>query len=381
MKSLYLDYNATTPVDPAVLEVMLPYFTEHFGNSVSSLHELGWKADQAVETARKQVAQLLCCSPQEVFFTSGATESNNWVMRGLIDHWRRTEPQVKPHVISSPVEHSSVLQTLHWAQRAGLLDVTYVPVDSTGKVQLEEVIKSLRSETRLMSFMWVNNELGSFNPLRELGELARERKIYLHTDATQAIGKTKVDLSEFPLDLLSFSGHKIYGPKGVGILYRRSKNPSVQLDPLLYGGGHERGQRSGTVNVPAVVGLGAACDIVSQRWTRDAQNVMDLKKRLFADLKSTFQGLRLNGSQDLETAACNTLNLTFTQHQLPAQIPGLAVSRGSACHSGSTSSSQVLKAIGIPEREAQNTLRISLGRDQTWEELSKVAPLLKACVR
>ncbi|MCE3010733.1 MAG: cysteine desulfurase [Proteobacteria bacterium] len=381
MKSLYLDYNATTPVDPAVYQVMAPYFVEHFGNSVSSLHEFGWKADQAVETARQQVAHLLGCRPQEIFFTSGATESNNWVIRGLMDHWRKTEPQFKPHVLSSPVEHSSVIQTLNWAQRAGLLDVTFVPVDSSGKVQVEEVKKNLRPETKLMSFMWVNNELGTFNPLQELGKLAHERQIYLHTDATQAIGKTKVDLSEFPVDLLSFSGHKIYGPKGVGILYRRSKNPSVQLEPLLYGGGHERGQRSGTVNVPAVVGMGAACEIVAQRWAQDVEKMMGLKKQLYADLKGHFPGLRLNGSQDLEASACNTLNLTFTQQQLPGQIPGLAVSRGSACHSGSTTSSQVLKAIGIPEREAQNTLRISMGRDQTWEDLSRVAPLLKACLR
>jgi cysteine desulfurase len=374
-KPIYLDYNATTPLDPRVFESMLPYFREEFGNSVSAAHSYGWNAEKAVEDARQQVADLLHCQAHEVFFTAGATESNNWVIRGLIDRLRRESPTQKIEFISSPIEHSSVIRSLRWAETQGV-KVRFIDVNPKGELNLSQLKSAINENTRLMTFMWINNEIGVINPMKELAEIARGHKIYLHSDATQAIGKVPVDLKAIPIDLVSFSAHKIYGPKGIGALVIRSRDPKVQIDPLMYGGGHERGLRSGTVNVPSVVGLGTACKIISKNLTTESEKLLSLQKYFWDKLRSAFPEAHLNGPE-IGLRAPNNLNVTFQNQKVPASFVDLAVSRGSACLSGLTSVSPVLKAIGVSENHADKTLRMSFGRWTTKEEIDQAVNLLR----
>lgn len=379
--TIYLDYNATTPLDPRVLEVMMPYFHEKFGNSVSAAHRYGWDADKAVELARQQVAELLNCHPHEIYFTAGATESNNWAIRGLIDQLQMTDLTTPLELISSPLEHSSVVNSLRSVEkRTSQVRVHWAQLDQQGVVDLNSVRALMNPRTRLLSFMWINNEVGSINPMQELSQLARTQDCYFHSDATQAIGKVVVDLEKTGVDLLSFSGHKIYGPKGVGVLYLRKQNPKVQIQPLLHGGGHEKGARSGTLNVPAIVGLGKACELTKSLLESDRQKLQKLRNDFWHRLQATFPGCQLNGPE-LSARAVNNLNVTFKGYQVPASFADLAASKGSACVSGNTNISPVLRCLGLSDEDASKTLRLSLGRTTTESELELATHALKQALK
>lgn len=285
IKDIYLDYNATTPVDPQVFLAMEPYFKIHFGNPASAGHHWGWAAENAVNKARAQVASLIGAKPSEITFTGGATESNNWVIFGLISKIREENPYEPIHIITSCVEHSSIMKALPVAQKMGV-EVDFLPVNRFGQIEIETLRAAIKPHTKLISLIWVNNEIGTINPLQEVAALAKENKIYLHTDATQAVGKIPVNVTETGIDLMSFSGHKIYGPKGIGAMYIRSKDPKVQINPLIYGGGQEKGLRSGTLNVPGIVGLGMAAEICQQNLPMESVRMTELRKLLWQKLQS-----------------------------------------------------------------------------------------------
>lgn len=377
-RPIYLDYNATTPIDPLVFEAMLPYFQAEFGNSVSAAHAYGWNAEKAVEKARAQIADFLGCLPQEIIFTAGATESNNWVIRGLFDRLQREEPTQKIEMISSPLEHSSITRALKFVESRGV-KIHWAEVNAKGQLNLDQIESLITPHTKLMSFMWINNEIGTINPMQELAQIAHRHQVYLHSDGTQALGKTPVNLSTTPINLFSFSAHKIYGPKGVGALVIRSKNPKVQIDPLLHGGGHEKGLRSGTLNVPAIVGLGAACELTKNQMTEEIQKLRGLQKFFWNQIQAAFPEARLNGPA-LEERAPNNLNISFLNKRVPPSFAEIAISRGSACNSGATTVSPVLKAIGSTEAEADRTLRISLGRWTTEAELTEALKSLQKTI-
>lgn len=378
--TLYFDHNATTSVDPRVLEAMLPYFTEHFGNSMSVGHAYGWAAETAVEKARKEIAALLNCEPKEIVFTSGATESNNWAIEGLVESIRGEEGVgAKIHLLVSPVEHNSVLAAAKRAERYHGVELDWLPLNEYGQVDASKVAAMLKPHTRLVCAMWVQNEIGSINPIRELTEICRANRVYLLSDATQALGKVPVDLKATPVDLLSFSAHKIGGPKGIGFLYQRSKDPRVQLPPFINGGGHEQGHRSGTLNVPAIVGMGVACKIAREEGAFEQNRLRELSQLIFAKLKEAFPALRLNGHPTDRSP--NNLHLTFRNCAVPSSIAGLAVSRGSACLSGKTSMSHVLAALRFSVEEASQSLRLSLGRTTTSEEALEAVRVLAHAIR
>ncbi len=376
----YFDYCATTPLDDRVLSAMLPYFKEFYGNSMSALHSYGWEAESAVETARQQISQTIQAQSHEIFFTSGATESNNWVIRGLISHWRENSPKEPIHVLTTSVEHLSVLQSFR--QQEDLtggrppVEVEFLPVDQEGRVQAEQFEKALKPHTKLISTMWVNNEIGSINPLQEIAALAKKHQIYLHTDATQAIGKVPVNVESVPVDLMSFSAHKIYGPKGIGALYVRSKNPPVQIKPLIYGGNQERGLRAGTINVPGVVGFGKAMELVKIQLHRDMEKAQ-LSREKYLDLWRQ-SGLRFEVNGSSQHQVPHILNITAIPLEPGSSFPllrGIAYSQGSACHGKNRRQSHVLAAIGRTAQESQNTFRFSFGRftqEEDWEKLTTV---------
>ncbi|AFY00871.1 putative aminotransferase [Bdellovibrio bacteriovorus str. Tiberius] len=378
---IYLDYNATTPVDPRVYSTMEPYFKELYGNPASAGHHWGWIAENAISKARTQVANFIGCKGMEVTFTGGATESNNWVIFGLISKLREENPEGPIHFITSNVEHSSIMKGMAAAQKMGV-EVDFLPVNKFGVVELEAVKAAIKPHTKLMSFIWVNNEIGSINPIPEIAAVCKENKIYLHTDATQAVGKIPVNVTEMGIDLMSFSGHKIYGPKGVGALYIRGKDPKVQLNPLIYGGGQERGLRSGTVNVPAVVGFGTACELCQQNFAAEVQHMKDLRDFLWSELQQNIPGVKLNGHPtDRSPANLNiTLPETKTEQILP-RLQKLGVSTGSACGTGAMVVSHVLKGLGLSTDEVQCSLRLSLGRWTTQDELSRAAQILKQAMQ
>nr|BFD62306.1 IscS subfamily cysteine desulfurase [Bdellovibrio sp. HM001] len=378
--AIYLDYNATTPVDPRVFAAMEPYFKELFGNPASAGHHWGWVAENAIAKARAQVASLIGARPLEITFTGGATESNNWVIFGLLSKLREDNPTAPIHFITSQIEHSSIMKAMAAVQKQGV-EVDFLPVNKFGQVEPEAIKKAIKPHTKLMSFIWVNNEIGSINPIPEIAQIAREHQIYLHTDATQAAGKIPVNVTDMGIDLMSFSGHKIYGPKGVGALYIRGKDPKVQLNPLIYGGGQERGLRSGTVNVPAVVGFGVACEICQQNLTAETQHMTELRNFLWQQLQEAIPGVRLNGHPTERSPA--NLNITLpgikTEQILP-RLQKLGVSTGSACGTGAMVVSHVLRGLGLSTDEVQCSLRLSLGRWTTQEELMKAAQILKNAI-
>lgn len=379
-KAIYLDYNSTTPVDPQVFAAMEPYFQTHFGNPSAFAHQWGWAAQKAVEKARGQVASLIGAKPLEVTFTSGATESNNWVIFGLLERFRTENPGAPIHLIASQVEHSSVMKSLKEAERRGV-EVDFVKTNKYGQVEVDTVAKMLKPHTQLMSFIWVNNEIGSINPMKELCQLAKEKKIYLHTDATQALGKIPVDVQSVPVDLLSASGHKFYGPKGAGILYTRSSNPKVILPTFLFGGGQEHGHRSGTQNVPAIVGMGAAAALCQQVLPEELARTTELRNYFWAGLQKNIPGARLNGHPN-DRSPIN-LNITFPGKNIEQLLPRLGrlgFSQGSACHTGSLEVSPILRALGLSTEEAQGTLRLSLGRWTTREDLDTAIEILTSAL-
>lgn len=377
--SIYLDYNSSTPVDPKVLEAMLPFLKDDFGNPSSQGHPWGWAAEKAVNTARTQVATLIGCDNKEVTFTSGATESNNWALFGLIHHCMRQNPSDKIHVISSTIEHNSILNGLKYLNGLNV-EVDFLDVDKTGLVNIEDLKSKIKPHTRLISIMWVNNEIGSINDVIAIGRLAHSKQIYFHTDGTQAVGKIAMSLKDLPIDMLSFSGHKIYGPKGVGVLYKRRKDPYVDIDPLFLGGGQESGQRSGTLNVPGIVGIGKACELITSSLYSEIEHYRALLTQMLHGLKTHFPDIKLNGPAEISQRSPINLSITFPERlgtDLSLRIPGVGVSTGSACSTGKISASHVLKGIGLSPEESSRTLRISVGRYTTAEDIKQTLERFK----
>jgi cysteine desulfurase len=364
---VYLDFQATTPVDPDVFEAMRPYFTEHFGNPSSRNHPFGWAADQAVESARGQVASLIGCRAAEVVFTSGATEADNLAIKGVAQAYRERGT----HLITTQFEHHAVLDSCKRLEKQGY-QVTYLPVGREGVVEPEDVARAIAPQTILVSVMMVNNEIGTVQPLAEIGRLCKARGVLFHTDAVQGVGKLPVAVDALGADLLSLTAHKMYGPKGVGALYVRTGSPRVRLAPQLDGGGQEKGRRSGTLNVPGIVGLGAACALAGRTMAAEGARLTALRERLWQGLGMRLDGIRLNGHATKRIPG--NLNIAFEGVDAAALIMSLkdiAVSPGSACSSGSTGASHVLHAIGIGDL-AHSSVRFGLGRGTTEEEVDYV---------
>lgn len=366
---VYLDNLATTRVDPRVLNAMLPFFAEHFGNAASKTHAFGWTAAKAVEQGRSEVASLIgAASAKEVVFTSGATEANNLALKGAAASYRARGN----HIITSAIEHKTVLDCCRGLQRCGY-EITYLPVDHYGIVDLNRLWEAISPRTILISIMAANNEIGTVQPLAEIGALAKEKGILLHCDAAQAVGKIKLDVGELGVDLLSISGHKVYGPKGVGALYLRGRRPRVRLQPQLEGGGQERGLRSGTQNVPGIVGLGKACQLCREHLDGEANRLGSLRKRLHHGLVSRLDGVQLNGHPHQRLPG--NLNLSFARIDgaaLVVVLRDIALSSGAACTSGSDKPSHVLQAIGLEDDVAYSSLRLGIGRFNTEDEIDYV---------
>lgn len=370
---VYLDYNATTPCHPAVLEEMLPFFSEHFGNPSSGQHPFGWVAEQAVEVAREQVAALIGSSTKEIVFTSGATEAVNLALRGAVAGLKSKGN----HLITVETEHKAVLDTMQVLENHGF-EITYLPVQSDGSVSLDLLKKSLTAETVLVAAMLANNETGSLHPIKEMAAIANERGVLFFTDAVQAVGKIPVNVKELGIDILALSGHKMYGPKGVGALYLRKSKPGISLEPQITGGGQETGRRSGTLNVPGIVGLGKAAEIALQEYKSDALRLGELRDKLENELL-TIEGALLNGASDSRLP--HVSNISFRG------VPGkqflirvnkhLAVSSGSACSSITDKPSHVLRAMGLDSKTAVATLRVSLGKATTEKEVDFAIEFIK----
>jgi len=365
---IYMDYHATTPVDPRVLEAMLPYFNERFGNSASRNHAFGWTAEEAVENARAQIARLINATPKEIIFTSGATESNNLALKGAAEMYR----EKGNHIITQVTEHKAVLDTCKRLEKYGY-EVTYLPVGKDGRVNPEDVRKAITPKTIIISIMYANNEIGVVQPIAEIGKIAKEKGVLLHSDGVQAIGKIPVDVQADNIDMLSMTAHKIYGPKGVGALYVRRRNPRVQLSAILDGGGHERGMRSGTLNVPGIVGFGKACEICMNEMATESVRMLALRNRLQKGLEAKLDEIYINGT--MEHHLPNNLNMSFAfveGESLLMGINDIAVSSGSACTSATLEPSYVLKALGVGEDLAHTSIRFGLGRFNTEEEVDYV---------
>ncbi len=376
-KPIYLDNHATTPVDPRVLEAMLPYFTDKFGNASSRNHAYGWEAEQAVERARRQVAELIGASPKEIVFTSGATESDNLAIKGVAEMYAERGD----HIITVATEHKAVLDACKRLEKQGRR-VTYLPVRRDGLIELDQLRRAITDRTILISVMYANNEIGVIQPIRQIGQIAREHGVLFHTDATQAVGKVPVNVEEDCIDLMSLSAHKMYGPKGVGALYVRRKNPRVQLAAQMDGGGHERGMRSGTLNVPGIVGFGEACAICMREMAEEAQRLARLRDRLKDRLLAELDEVYVNGS--LEHRLPNNLNMSFAYvegESLMMAMPDVALSSGSACTSATLEPSYVLKALGVGDDLAHTSIRFGLGRFNTAEEIDYVADRVIESVR
>ncbi len=362
---IYMDYHATTPVDPEVLEAMLPYFRDHFGNPSSRTHVFGWTAESAVEKAREQLSQLIGCKPTEVVFASGATESNNLALKGVA--WASRDRG--NHIITTAIEHHSVHDACGRLEKEGF-DVTYLPVDRNGLVDPFQVEEAISGRTILVSVIAAHNEIGTVQPLAEIGRRCRSRGVLFHSDAAQALGKIPLRVDEIGTDLLSFSAHKLYGPKGVGALYCRMTRPAVKLVPLFDGGGQERGRRSGTQNVPGIVGFGRACEVASRVMAEEAQRLMGLREHLKSEILRRIEGVYLNGHPDRRLPG--NLNLSFARVEgeaLLLSMKDVAVSSGSACTSTSMEPSKVLLALGVPEELARASIRFGLGRWSTKQEV------------
>jgi cysteine desulfurase len=377
MAKIYLDNNATTRTDPRVVEAMLPYFTEHYGNAASLTHCFGQEADEAVEQARQQVADLIGAHPREIIFTSGATESNNLVLKGVAAMYRPNGD----HIITAATEHKAVLDPLRRLGREGV-QITILPVDAYGRVTVEQVAQALTPRTVLVSIMAANNEIGTLQPIRALGRLCKEHGVLFHSDAAQAAGKVPLDVEDMGIDLLSLSAHKMYGPKGVGALYVRRRDPRVRLEPQMDGGGQERGLRSGTSNVPGIVGFGVACELCRQEMASESVRLTDLRERLRQGIQEQLSDVTSNG-HPTERLPGN-LNLSFAHIKGEALLMALhdiAVSSGSACTTASIEPSYVLKAVGLDDELAHGSIRFGLGRFNTMEEVDTVVQEVVRVVR
>ncbi len=373
MKRIYMDHSATTRVDSLVVDAMLPYFSEMFGNS-SSLHSFGMEAAEALSMARKQVAEAIGALPEEIIFTSGGTESDNLAIRGVIPR-----NSGKKHVITSVVEHPAVLNTCAYLESLGH-DVSYIPVDSEGLVDIEKLEGSIRENTVLISVMHANNEVGTIQPIREIAQIAKNHKIYFHTDAVQSIGKIPVNVDDLGVDMLSISSHKIHGPKGVGVLYVRK---GTIIEPIVFGGNHENGMRSGTENIPGIVGIGKAMILAQQRLDIDSKHMQQMRDSLIRRVFESVSDVRLNGHPTQRLP--NNVNLSFKYAEgesmlMLLDMKGIAVSTGSACSSKSLKASHVLSSLNIEDDYIHGSLRISLGRENTMEDIDYVVESLKETV-
>ncbi len=363
---IYMDNHATTPVDSRVLEAMLPYFTEKFGNAASRSHAFGWESEAAVDTAREQVAKIIgASSPREIVFTSGATESDNLAIKGVAEAYK----EKGDHIVTCVTEHKAILDSCKVVEKHGYR-VTYLPVKSDGLVDLQRLGEAITEQTILISIMQANNEIGTIQPIKEIGRLAKEKGILFHTDATQAVGKIPVDVDDLGVDLLSLTAHKMYGPKGIGALYVRSSKPRVKLTPIIDGGGHERGMRSGTLNVPGIVGLGKACEIAQLEMAAEAERLVGLRERLKEGIFGELDEVTINGHPTQRLPG--NLNMSFAYvegESLLMALKEIAVSTGSACTSASLEPSYVLRALGVPEELAHTSIRFGLGRFNTEDEV------------
>jgi cysteine desulfurase len=373
---IYMDYHATTPVDPRVLEAMLPYFREDFGNAASKSHAFGWKAEEAVESGRAEVARLIGASAKEVVFTSGATESDNLAVKGAA-HFYKDKGR---HLVTCRTEHKAVLDSMHRLEREGY-EVTFLGVGRDGRVDPADVAKAIRKDTILVSIMHANNEVGVVHPIEEIGRITRERGVVFHCDAVQSVGKLPFDVEKMNVDLASISAHKMYGPKGVGALYVRRK-PRVRLIAEQDGGGHERGYRSGTLNVPGIVGLGKACELARAEMADESARVLRLREKLRRGIEGRLDLVTVNGS--LEHRLAGNLNMSFAYVEgeaLMMAVKDVAVSSGSACTSASLEPSYVLRAMGVSDELAHSSIRFGLGRFTTEEEVDYVVELFAQKVK
>ncbi|MBH0176745.1 MAG: IscS subfamily cysteine desulfurase [Nitrospira sp.] len=363
---IFLDNHSTTPMDPRVLDAMLPYFVERFGNAASRNHAFGWAAEEAVELGRKQIAKLINADPKEIVFTSGATESDNLALKGVLEMYK----EKGTHLITSSTEHRAVLDTAKSLEAKGLATVTYLQVDKHGMVNPDDVRNAITDKTVLISVMLANNEIGTINPIREIGKIAKEKGVLFHCDATQGVGKIPVDVQAMGIDLMSFSAHKLYGPKGVGALYVRKKSPRVRLVAQVDGGGHERGMRSGTLPVPLIVGFGKACELCEQEMATETARLTTMRNRLETAIMAGLEESYLNGHPTNRLPG--NLNISFAYVEGESLLMGMkdiALSSGSACTSATLEPSYVLRALGVGVELAHSSIRFGLGRFNTEEEI------------
>lgn len=363
-----MDNHATTPTDPRVVESMLPFFSEKYGNPASRQHRFGWIAEEAIESARNNIARQLSIEPKEIIFTSGATEANNLALKGVAESFS----SIGKHIVTCSTEHKSVLDTCKHLEKSGY-QVTYLPVDEYGAIDLNRLEDSISDQTFLVSIMIANNEIGTIQDVEKIGEVCRNKGVIFHTDATQAVGQIDIDINKFKIDMLSFSGHKIFGPKGIGALYIRSKNPKVIVQPQIHGGGHERGLRSGTLNVPAIVGFAKALELSYQSMKEESKRLSGLRDKMQQSFFSDLDDVYLNGHPTSRLP--NNLNLSFMYVEdsaLMMSIKDIAVSSGSACSTAQPQPSHVLKALGISEDRRHSAIRFGLGRFNTKEEIDYV---------
>jgi cysteine desulfurase len=373
---IYFDNHATTPADPRVVEAMLPYFTERFGNAASRNHKYGWEAEEGVEQARARIAALIGATPKEIVFTSGATESNNLAIKGAAHMYR----EKGDHIITAVTEHKAVIDSCKRLEKDGFR-VTYLPVRPDGLIDLDQLRDAITDRTTLITIMAANNEIGVLQPLAEISAIAKARGVLVHTDAVQAVGKVPFDVNTMNVDMVSLTAHKIYGPKGVGALYVRRRNPRVLLTPGIDGGGHERGMRSGTLNVPGIVGFGKACEIAKAEMAAEGLRIQGLRDRLNRKLHEGLDELYINGS--MEHRLPGNLNISFAYVEGESLLMGIndvAVSSGSACTSASLEPSYVLKALGAGDELAHSSIRFGIGRFNTEEEVDYVAAKLVTVV-
>ncbi len=365
---IYMDNHATTPMDPRVFEAMKPYFTEIFGNAASRNHSFGWQAEEAVEKARKQIASLIGATAKEIVFTSGATESNNLALKGVAEMYG----EKGNHIITAATEHKAILDTCKHLEKNGIR-VTYLPLQANGLIDLDMLKDSITDKTILISIMYANNEIGVIQPMAEIGRIAHERGVLFHTDGVQAVGKVPVNVIKDNIDVMSLTGHKLYGPKGVGALYVRRKGPRVQLAAQMDGGGHERGMRSGTLNVPSIAGFGEACAIAQREMPEESKRLSFLRDKLRRHLESELDEVYINGT--MESRLPHNLNISFAYVEGESLLMGIndvAVSSGSACTSATLEPSYVLKALGAGDDLAHSSIRFGLGRFNTEEEVDYV---------
>lgn len=362
---IYMDHNATTPMDPRVLEAMMPYFTNVYGNAASRSHQYGWEAEEAVEKARQQIADLIGATTKEIVFTSGATESDNLALMGIAEMYASKGN----HIITLPTEHKAIIDTCKYLERHGK-EVTYLTVDEFGMVDLDVLRNAIKDTTILVSIMMANNEIGTIQPVAEIGKICREKGVIFHTDATQGVGKIPVDVNAMNIDLMSFTAHKMYGPKGVGALYVRKKSPRVKLSEQMHGGGHERGMRSGTLNVPGIVGFGKACEICKNEMESESKRLIYLRDKMINTFLEKVEYSYLNGHPTERLPHNVNVSFEYVEGEgLMMGIKDLAVSSGSACTSATLEPSYVLKALGRGDELAHSSIRYGLGRFTTEEEV------------